>query len=70
VTALGVENDMVHIGTIKLRGTSAHQQIRRYNRLRKEGHAHKRALREVAKWLQLCSENGSFVEDGNTANAA
>ncbi|HEY8439967.1 MAG TPA: hypothetical protein VIK79_00800, partial [Xanthobacteraceae bacterium] len=62
VVALGLGREMAHLLTIRDRGTSAHLQLRMYKQLRKEGQTRKRALREVARWLQACSAAGFFIE--------
>jgi carboxylate-amine ligase len=62
VAALGLGPETAHLLTIRDRGTSAHLQLRMYKQLRKEGQTRKRALREVARWLQACSAAGFFIE--------
>ena len=61
VAELGLESEIAHLTSIRQRGASAHHQLRFYKSLCKEGQAHKRALREVARWLQARSEAGDFV---------
>ncbi len=70
VAALGLEREIGHLLKICDRGTSAHLQLRMYKQLRKEGQPHKRALQEVARWLQACSGCGYFLTQGTASPAA
>jgi carboxylate-amine ligase len=61
IAALDLQGEMAHVLHIRDRGTSAHLQLRMYKQLRKEGQPHKRALQEMARWLQACSGCGYFL---------
>jgi glutamate---cysteine ligase / carboxylate-amine ligase len=65
---LGMADVVARLRDIDRRGTSAHQQIRLYKRLRKEGCPRSKAMREVAKWLRGCTEAGCL--DAETEAAA
>jgi carboxylate-amine ligase len=60
VEELGMAEVIAHLRGIDRRGTSAHQQVRLYKRLRKQGCPRNKAMREVAKWLRASTEAASL----------
>jgi glutamate---cysteine ligase / carboxylate-amine ligase len=67
---LGMADVIAHVRSINLRGTSAHQQVRLYKRLRKQGCPRSKAMREVAKWLRACTEIGCLDAEDEAKAAA
>jgi glutamate---cysteine ligase / carboxylate-amine ligase len=57
---LGVDGDLAHLRTIARRGTSAQRQLEIYERCRSQRLPARRAMQEVAKWLRVSTEAGSF----------
>jgi glutamate---cysteine ligase / carboxylate-amine ligase len=62
IASLGIWPEIQHLRTIQARGTSAHQQLRLYRRLRSNGLPPKKSVRIVSKWLRECTEHGDFVK--------
>ena len=60
---LGVEGDLAHLRTIAKRGTSAHRQLEIFEHCRSQRLPAKRAMQEVAKWLRVSTESGSFSDN-------
>jgi glutamate---cysteine ligase / carboxylate-amine ligase len=61
---------IAHLRTVIKRGTSAHLQLEHYRALLKFGRTSKQAMRDVAKWLRISTEEGERVdESGKSAPA-
>jgi carboxylate-amine ligase len=67
---LDIATEIAHVRTIAEGGTSAHRQLELYKRLRRDGQARSKAMREVAKWLRVCTEAGSFSFENERKAAA
>ncbi|MEA2975817.1 MAG: glutamate---cysteine ligase / carboxylate-amine ligase [Alphaproteobacteria bacterium] len=61
IAELGLEAEVEHLRHIAKRGTSAHRQLDLYHALRKAGRTPTQAMREVSKWLRICTEAGDFI---------
>jgi len=59
---LGLDGELTHLRTIAKRGTSAQRQLEIYERCRSQRLPARRAMQEVAKWLRVSTEAGSFWE--------